>query len=253
MKRALLGLLGISLASLIRGIRFGWREFRHASGTTTWRIHPFESRALRSIPAREIESIVGKEGVDVTIRVKPFETGMLPQHEAAALLAIVVKEKPASVLEIGTFMGHTTYLLARNLPNAIIHTLDLPLDYNPTEDTVTQAVKDDAHLIGTRVPGREFLHQPEAGRIRQHFGDSAVWDFNLAAGSTLFFIDGSHTYSYAKSDSERCLALSGGRGVFLWHDCGDDHPGVLQLLLEWRSLGREVVRIAGTTIAYLKL
>jgi hypothetical protein len=253
MKRVLLGLIGISLASLIRGLRFGWTEFRRASGMTTWNIKPFELRAVRQIPEREIEEILGVKGIDATIRVQRFESGMLPQHEAAALTAIVAQADPAVVLEIGTFMGHTTYLMARNLPRAIIHTLDLPLDYSASADQITQAVKDDSHLIESRAPGREFIHTPEAARVRQHFGDSAVWDFNRAAGATLFFIDGSHTYSYVRNDSEKCLALCGGNGIFLWHDCGDGHPGVVKFLLEWRAQGRDVVRVAGTTLAYLKL
>ena len=73
-----------------------------------------------------------------------------------------------------------------------------------------------------------------------------------AEHATFFFIDGSHTYDYAKHDSEECYRLCAGHGVFLWHDCDPMHPGVERLIAEWRSLGRDVRRVAATTLAYWK-
>jgi hypothetical protein len=104
-------------------------------------------------------------------------------------------------------MGFTTRALAQHLPSAIIHTLDLPLDFNPETDPASGIPKDDFHLIARRQPGRDFIGTPEAARICQHFGDSATWDFSLATGSTCFLIDGSHTYEYCKLDSENCFKL----------------------------------------------
>jgi hypothetical protein len=102
---------------------------------------------------------------------------MLPSEQAMALLAIVVATAPKSVLKIGTFMGHTTKLLARNLPEAIIHSVDLPLDFIPEQDKVAGAKKDDFHLIAKRQVGREYRGTLYETRIRQHFVDTAVWNF----------------------------------------------------------------------------
>jgi hypothetical protein len=139
-----------------------------------------------------------------------------------------------------------------NLPEAIIHSVDLPLDFAPERDSVTDKKKDDFHLIAKRNVGREYRGTPYESRVREHFVDTAVWNFNEAAGATLFFIDGSHTYEYCKNDSEKCLALCPQNGTFLWHDCDITHPGVVQLLAEWRRAGRNLVRIEGTTLAYWK-
>ena len=177
---------------------------------------------------------------------------MLPIDQLAILLAILVAEQPAEVLEIGTFMGHTTRQMAEALETATIHTVDLPETNSPAELEAVGLPKDDLHLIGRRVVGREFKTLPIASRIRQHFGDTATWSFREAGQSTFFFIDGSHTYEYAKHDSEACYEMCGGRGVFLWHDCDPTHPGVERLITEWRSLGRDVRRIGGTTLAYWK-
>ncbi len=252
MKRILLGLLGISLASIIRGIRFGFRDFRRSSGLTTWQVQPFEPRELRNFPFKDVESLLSKPSVSIVQQIKTQTAGALRSHEAISLLAILVDENPSVILEIGTFMGDTTYLMASNCPNATIHTLDLPLDFVPSADRVTHVVKDDFHLIASRSPGSAFLGTPEASRIQQHFADSAVWDFNQAAGATFFFIDGSHTYSYVKSDSENCLKLCGGKGVFLWHDVDVEHSAIPRFLDEWRQLGRDIVRLPDTRLAYWK-
>src|SRR2546430_16723031 len=42
--------------------------------------------------------------------------------------------QPRAVLEIGTYFGSTTYNLAVNLPDAIIHTADLPPDFSRSEE-----------------------------------------------------------------------------------------------------------------------
>jgi hypothetical protein len=167
------------------------------------------------------------------------------------LLSILVAESPREVLEIGTYMGHTTRQMAENLETATIHTVDLPESFSVEQDAQPYP-KDDFHLINRRIVGREFKEHACASRIRQHFADTANWSFTAAGHPTFFFIDASHTYEYCKNDSEKCLALCDGRGVFLWHNCDDGHPGVVRLILEWRRQGRDIRRISGTPIAYWK-
>ena len=177
---------------------------------------------------------------------------MLPSEQAMVLLSILVAEAPNEVLEIGTYMGHTTRQMAENLPTATIHTVDLPESFPVERDPEQNLRKDDFHLINRRVVGREFKGHPCATSIIQHFADTAIWDFHDAGQPTLFFIDGSHTYEYCKNDSEKCFQLCGGRGVFLWHDCDDNHSGVVRFITEWRRQGNDIKRIAGTPIAFWK-
>ncbi len=156
------------------------------------------------------------------------------------------------VLEIGTYMGHTTRQMAENLGTAIIHTVDLPQNFSVERDPEQNFPKEDVDLIARRVVGRDFNGHPCASRIKQHFADTARWDFHEAGQPTFFFIDGTHTYEYCKNDSEKCFELCGGRGVFLWHDCNETHPGVVRFISEWRRQGKDIKRIAGTSIAYWK-
>jgi hypothetical protein len=209
-----------------------------------------KSRALSRIPVVALAQVLAGRKVPVILDVQAYEDGMLPWEQSVALLCLINLAQPSVVLEIGTYMGFTAKAMARNLPHAVIHTLDLPFDYDAGADPVTDFPKDDFHLIKKRVPGREFLQTAEATRIHQHFGDSATWDFSQAAGANCFFIDGSHTYDYCRLDSEKCHELCGGKGLFLWHDCDNDHPGVVKLITEWIKMGRNIALIEGTCLAY---
>jgi len=259
MKKPLQLLSGLNLASVVRGLRFGLRDFAGACRASHAAAHPRESRAsvkinhsLSLIPSVTLDDLLGKTQCLQHFELAPYEDGRLPVHEALALLALLTAEAPAEALEIGTYMGHTTKAMAQNLPGAIVHTVDLPPDFAEPKDPDPSLPKDDFHLIQRRIVGREFKGQPVENRIRQHFGDTAKINFQEFGKPTFFFIDGSHTYEYCRQDSEKCFALCGGRGVFLWHDCDDGHPGVIRFILEWRAAGRDIRRITGTSLAYWK-
>lgn len=252
-------LLGLNIASVVRGLRLGFPEFLNGCFAGLCAVHPFQNRTnnqhekeLKSIPEIALGRILDARKVAIKLSVQKYEDGMLPNHEAMALLSILVAEKPKEVLEIGTFMGHTTRAMAENLDDSIIHTVDLPPDFSMHQGSKEGPPKDDFHLIARRVVGREFKGQAVESRIRQHFGDTATINFQELGRSVFFFIDGSHTYEYCRQDSEKCFALCGGTGTFLWHDCDAAHPGVVKFISEWRALGRNIVRIEGTAIAYWK-
>ncbi|HEV8448925.1 MAG TPA: class I SAM-dependent methyltransferase [Gemmatimonadaceae bacterium] len=251
MKQLLRIVFGTNVASLpylLRGKpdRFAQAALRAFRGA---RDEPYSSPL--DIPTIRLAEILAGRRPRITLPISEYEDGMLPTNELLTLLGILVAEEPKEVLEIGTFMGYTARQMAETLPTATINTVDLPDGFGP-EGAEASLPKDDWHLIASRVVGREFLDSPVAARICQHRADTATWDFREAGHPTFFFIDGSHTYEHAKHDSEQCYALCGGNGVFLWHDCDPTHPGVLRALGEWRAMGRDVKRIAGTTLAYWK-
>ena len=259
MKKIVQFIFGFNVASLIRGLRFGLWELFDGSISAFCFLRPFQNSEARTaqlllatIPKLALGDILADRKSAIQLRVQQYEDGMLPNHEAMALLSILVVESPREVLEIGTFMGHTTKAMAENLPESIIHTVDLPLDFSEPTKANPNIPKDDFHLITRRVVGREFQDQIFASRIRQHFGDTALVDFKKFGQPTFFFVDGSHTYEYCRQDSEKCYALCGGRGTFLWHDCDAGHPGVVKFIAEWRALGRNITRIEGTSMAYWK-
>lgn len=245
-------LLGANPIALIHLARLQPRRFVEACKGAFTASHRPGSGAAIGIPDISLGDILGDRQPIIRLSVKRAEDGMLPNDEAMILLSILVAEAPSEVMEIGTYMGYTTRQMAENLETATIHTVDLPEDFSSEHDREQSIPKDDYHLIARRIVGREYKGRPCASRIRQHLVDTASWDFREAGRPTFFFIDGSHTYEYCKSDSEKCFAACDGRGVFLWHDCDPKHPGVIKCLTEWRQLGRDVRRIAGTPIAYWK-
>ena len=259
MRKIIKGLLSLNLAVIIRGMRFGFNEFRLACLGNYLASAPFEGRdrvatkkELGAIPQVDLRAILADSEPTLKLTLSYHEDGMLPLDQAVVLASILVSVNPKEVLEIGTFMGHTTKLMAENQVNSVIHTVDLPTTFIEGQDQDKGMPKDDFHLIKRRVVGREFRGQPCEKRIVQHFVDSAEWDFREAGRPTFFFIDGSHTYEYCRHDSEKCFELCDGKGVFLWHDCDEMHPGVIKFLTEWRAMGRNIVRIPGTTLAYWK-
>jgi hypothetical protein len=258
-KNLLRVLMGLNAASVVRGLRLGFPESINGSFASYHATHPLQDRSdnqiqkeWRSIPEVNLGEILGARKAAIKLNVQKYEDGMLPSGEVMALLSILVVENPREALEIGTFMGHTTKAMAENLPDSIIHTVDLPLDFSEQQNSKNGPPKDDFHLIARRVVGREFKGQVEEQQIRQHFGDTAAINFQNFGKPTFFFIDGSHTYEYCKQDSEKCFTLCGGHGTFLWHDCNHGHPGVIRFILEWRGMGRNITRIQGTSIGYWK-
>jgi hypothetical protein len=259
MNRYLEAILGFNLAAILRGLQDGPLALGQASRAACRAARPvIESpedlvrERMKQIPVVHLDSLLGDRKCQIRLRVMKYEDGIMPYRDALGLLSILVAENPSQVLEIGTYMGHTARAMAENLATATIHTIDLPSDFPPGGDVGNLPPKDDFHLIDQRVVGREFKEQPCEKRIVQHFGDTAVMDFTQIGRPTFFFIDGSHTYEYCKSDSEKCLALCPQGGSFLWHDCNETHPGVIKFLLEWRMLGRNIVRIQGTDLAFWK-
>ena len=244
--------MGLNAASLLRLPSGGVREVGRASKRAFAAANAIIVASEYDIPEISLGDVLGNRRPVIRLSVTRYEDGMLPTEQAMALLAILVAEEPSVVLEIGTFMGHTTRQMAESLHTATIHTVDLPESFDAEGNVAGELPKDDFHLIKARKVGREYQGTPEAARIKQHFGDTATWDFANAGKPTFFFIDGSHTYEYCKSDSEKAFAVCGGRGVFLWHDCDVVHPGVERLVSEWRAMGRDIRRIAGTPLAYWK-
>lgn len=254
MNRYLEAMMGFNVAALLQGLRRGPRALARASRAaclaTRWGPEDAVREQLAQIPVAYLDGLIGDEKCHVKLRVMKYEVGMMPFRDAIGLLSVLVARKPEQVLEIGTYMGHTARAMAENLETATIHTVDLPPDFSSGGESTGLPPKDDFHLIARRIVGREFKGQPFESRIIQHFGDTALMDFSRIGRPTFFFIDGSHTYEYCRSDSEKCLALCPQGGTFLWHDCNETHPGVIQFILEWRALGRDIVRIHGTDLAY---
>jgi hypothetical protein len=167
------------------------------------------------------------------------------------VLARLVRERaPRGIFEIGTFDGRTTSVLAMNAPDdAFVHTLDLPPDA-PTHFALAPLER---KYVDKPAPGARFQGTVAAHKIRQLYGDSAIFDF-APYRSQFVFVDGSHAYEYALSDSFRAIdMLPDGQGTIVWHDYGA-WEGVTRALNQLAATDErfsEIRRVEGTTLAIL--
>jgi Methyltransferase domain len=189
--------------------------------------------------------------------VRPQDCGgSMTLTEISCLCHLVAARKPHKVLEIGSFRGLTTLNIALNAPDAEIHTLDLPLDFDPA---LTRFEHHDASVISSRG----FYHyerRDHGSNIFQHYGDTASFDYEQIGDDVdLCLIDAAHSYEYVRNDTTRVLPLMADNGLLLWHDYGrndflanpKDAWGVTRFLHEISETGVGVLH--GTSIGILVL
>ena len=146
------------------------------------------------------------------------------------------------VFEIGTYNGATAWCLARNLESAEVHTLDLPLENEPALEF---GVSDAGNRIAFERPAYEVLPLP-TGRVVQHWGDSATFDFTAWRGSMdLVYVDGAHSHQYVRADSTTALDLVRDSGAVVWDDYWRRIEGVRAILDELRI---PLFRVPGTRL-----
>ena len=165
---------------------------------------------MRSYPEAKLQTVPMGD-----VRYRLWNMDPLEQFSLAALAGL---RRPQRMLEIGTFDGSTTLLLARMVPTAQIYTLDLPLGHHDGTNEVALAKVDGA---GSRFKGR-----PEADRITQLYGDSRLFDFSpYYRQMDLVVVDGSHEADCVTADSENALRIVKSDGVVVWDDYADEVAG----------------------------
>lgn len=186
--------------------------------------------------------------VPVHITRQGHEGGSTNILETIVLSSIVAYTNPKVIVEIGTYQGKTTQALYQNSsPAAQIYTIDLP---SVSERGHSESLTD---LVLTENQERPFL--PEDSRVNLLLQDSKTIDLGQVSAIDFAFIDGSHSYEYARSDTELILRHLSPTGVIVWHDASLPEfvsgYGVRRYLAE---LSEEVVplkisRILGTSLA----
>jgi hypothetical protein len=242
----------VAAAGVAYVFTLGLRRSRHRGLIVQIARHFGYSGEVRGrLPAVDYDEATHPEAA-IVLPVVVGRPGNVSDAELVAMARLVAIRRPSSLLEIGTFDGRTTLALAANAPEgAVVTTLDLPADAThslPIEGR-------DAVLIDKPVSGALIAGSPYASRVKQLYGDSATYDFGSLAVD-FAFIDGSHSYEYALSDSRRVRAMMrGDRGIILWHDYGGEWEGVTRALDELASEPefRGLRWIRGTSLAMLEL
>jgi len=151
--------------------------------------------------------------------------------------------KPKIVFEIGTFKGYTALHFAVNTPDDTkIYTLDLPEGVEPELKTTS------VDRENIKKHKRDFQNN----KIERLFGDSATFDYSPFYGKVdFFFIDGSHSYEYVKSDTLNALKCCHPGSVIAWHDFGRSGVNrVSKWLLEF-SKENKIYSIPAGSLAFM--
>jgi predicted O-methyltransferase YrrM len=174
--------------------------------------------------------------------------------DAEAWILAVLAKHSLHMFEFGTCTGKTAYLWARNSPDeAVVTTLTLAPDqldrYQADEqDKAAAAVR---ALQASRFTHFLYTGTEVEGKIEQLFCDSKDFDETpYLGGCDLIFVDGSHAYSYVKSDSEKAYRMLKPGGIILWHDYNglrSNTRGVFEYLNEMREQ-LELVHLRGTSL-----
>ncbi|MEZ5648194.1 MAG: class I SAM-dependent methyltransferase [Alphaproteobacteria bacterium] len=168
------------------------------------------------------------------------------------ILATLAKNARCA-FEFGTCTGKTAYLWARNMPaDGQVITLTLSptemKDYHPASGDAAAALE----AAREESVFNNFLYNGTIveTKIVQLYGDSKAFDETpYRDRCDLIFIDGSHAYSYVKSDTQKALRMARPGGIILWHDYRGARraPDVFRYL---NTLAQQLplMHIAGTSL-----
>ena len=241
------GLYGIRIYLPLSGLSRRWRRFsgklRGKEGKLLQQIS-LPSISWKKCASRRIPKIWEHDKANGNIRIS--ELGIINLIAADC-------EDATNLFEIGTFDGRTSLNLAfSSLENCKIFTLDLESGMN-TRYLLDNGERHmvDKNISGERIGKYEESHRSITEKINQLYGDSAKFDFSPYYNScSLVFVDGSHAYDYAVSDTREAIKMVTKGGVVIWHDYGI-WEGITKALEEIESKDKMGLKnISGTSFVY---
>ena len=208
--------------------------------------------AHAAIPEVELEAVVRAldPGTESPVVLPPPMSfcGVGNVEYYHALGAVVQAGKPRRALEFGTYLGVGTLTIALNAPTGChIVTIDLPdlkAELNDLNRTDLALVAESRYRVGEAFIGSSFRDQVEQVRA-----DSLGWRGDESLGLfDLVLIDGGHSSSIIRADTENAFRLLDPNGIVLWDDYFYLYPEVVSYLDGAAREGRRLVSIRGTNL-----
>lgn len=233
-----------------------WWRARHANGARSVPPSP-----IRRVPLAEFDPAFAPHPVfGPTLAAEVRFVGRGSMHvlggttDLESWILAVLAKGARRLFEFGTCTGKTTYLWAVNSPpDARITTLTLPPDATDALTVGTGDQAADVDIAAQESVCTEFLYsgtEAEA-KVTQLFGDSLAFDETPYVGAyDVVFVDGAHSYSYVRSDTEKALRMVRPGGLVLWHDYyghPEGAPGVYRTLAELNER-LPLVHLEGTAL-----
>tara|TARA_B100000902_G_scaffold175738_1_gene169519 strand:- start:3855 stop:4640 length:786 start_codon:yes stop_codon:yes gene_type:complete len=146
--------------------------------------------------------------------------GMTSDYEAWILSSLSKISK--NIFEFGTCSGKTTYLMGLNSSNDT-NIFTITLDPNDIKEITKKEFDNKVsfrNLINESIYNKFLFSGKEIEKkIKVIFQNSLDFEtINYENKMDLIFIDGGHTYSVVKNDSEKSFQMLSSKGIVLWHD-----------------------------------
>ena len=182
--------------------------------------------------------------------------GMTSDYEAWIISTISKISK--NIFEFGTCSGKTTYLMALNSPdNAKILSLTLkPKNLKDLKKNFKDNKVSFRNIINESVYDKFLFSKTKyESKIDVIFENSLNFDEKRFINKfDLIFIDGGHTYSIVKSDSEKSFKMLKPNGIILWHDFipGKESAKNVVNYINEISKEKEIFHINNTSLCYYR-
>ncbi len=140
----------------------------------------------------------GFDDAPVTLRELPVGPWSSPIADVVMLAKIALCLKPKRILEVGSYRGYTTKILA---------------EHTPAEAHIVAFDRDPRH-------GEAYSNLPLAAKIERRVGAISTETFasDPHGNYDLIFLDADHSYAAVRHDTEVLLPLLKQSGIFVWHD-----------------------------------
>ena len=182
--------------------------------------------------------------------------GMTSDQEAWIISSLSKISK--NIFEFGTCSGKTTYLMGLN-SNADTKIISVTLSKNNVSDVSKKKEDNDIsfrNIINESIYSKFLFSGEEVeNKIKVIFQNSLEFNHQEYMGKMdLIFIDGGHTYSVVKNDSEKSFDMLSKNGIILWHDYvpGKQSAKDVVKYIHEISKNKKIFSINGTTLAYFK-
>lgn len=169
----------------------------------------------------------------VSLDVLPTGPWSSPICDVVMIAKLVACHRPRRILEVGSFRGYTTRIIAEHAPEG---------------SQVVAVDRDPRH-------GEAYLNTPLADKIERRIGEitHAAFERDPKASYDFMFLDADHSYAAVKKDTDILLPLLANDGIIIWHDYGNwgrlsGRNGVPQYLHE-AAKGISIAAIPGTWLA----
>lgn len=217
-------------------------------------------RGINEIKLRKLLSIREESNGSPLIKTMfpPIGMGSITLVDQIVLLTLAKILEPKKIVEVGTFLGFTTALLAMNT-DAKIFTIDLPtsenvidLEYDETLIEVDGNENDNFLRKKQVLNGEVYLQnlsKEERQRVVLSKADSTSINFLNEFGDVNFvFIDGGHEKSIVETDTFNARSIVND-GVIIWHDFGSNiHNDVTQYLIKEKD--RKIFHVKNSLCAF---